>query len=169
MANDADCLANILNRFDPEQVNKHTMPPTPGGGEERQQFRTNWTPLNDLSSESEFDEEEEEEEETQVVCTNGSTKHDCEVFEDSIANIDVEDFVNGRLYRNSDHRLSAVLVAKCRRKQTPPAPPEPVPAISTRPLSTKHLPNEPCFTLSNQLKTLIFNSNRIRNQNYFFN
>lgn len=180
---DVDCLASILKQFDNEQINcckvngsTKSMDCLSNG--RRNNNRNNWTPLNDLSSESEMDDDDQDNNMDSVHQRHYSKhtqpssmfddKHECEMVEESIANIDVEDFVNGRLFSNNENRLSVLVPKRCRLVEQKQQKSDNLCKHHGAIRPNKQLPNEPCFTLSNQLKTLIYNSNRLKNQNYFF-
>lgn len=148
-----------------------------------------WTPLNDLSSNSDCEPDSENELEN----CNDEEDH----FNDScisinlnantIADIDVEDLVN------NDHKIQSCCTDKyhcCNsdnhhRTFRPTHCPNGCSNDNSstrcnRPLKGKTIPNpnhkkksskilnEPCFTLSNQLKTLLHNSNRFKSHYFYY-
>jgi len=106
-----------------------------------------WTPLNDLSSESDYADYDDLLDEHDDHDENGQYfGNDCDLIH-SIVDIDVEDF--------GPTKSGPTRLTQDRH----------VPLFSS---STQQLPSGPCFTLSNQLRTLLHNSNRLKSQNYFF-
>lgn len=147
-----------------------------------------WTPLNDLSSESDFEDEFEYEEMLDQNVERYEQASVTELFVENLVDIEVEDF-NCHQFRAAaaeapvpmprHHITSAAAKAESHQstnnisdtnspnayKETPPAVHSHLP---TEKNSHRQLPSGPCFTLSNQLKTLLHNSNRLKSQNYFF-
>lgn len=140
-----------------------------------------WTPLNDLSSESDFEDEFEYEEMLDQNVEQYEEPSVTELFLENLVDIDVEDF--------NFHQFKAEPPVPMPRHQKATAKPEshqlrnsisdtspnanrptlsPQSQSSTGKNSHRQLPSGPCFTLSNQLKTLLHNSNRLKSQNYFF-
>ena len=139
-----------------------------------------WTPLNDLSSESDdydYNDSIVSTGDDEVNCLSSqcqSISDECDHYVDNIVDIEVEDFIDGHQYQapmskckhrspklasiiNSDDDQGMMIGNYSQKAQKP-----------RKVDRASKLPTEPCFTLSNQLKTLLHNSNRLKSQNYFF-
>lgn len=145
-----------------------------------------WTPLNDLSSESDFEDEFEYEEMLDQNDERYEQASVTELFVENLVDIEVEDF-NCHQFRAvteppvpmpRHHIATSATKAEldqstnsisdsnpnANRKTSSPLQSH----LAAEKMSHRQLPSGPCFTLSNQLKTLLHNSNRLKSQNYFF-
>lgn len=145
-----------------------------------------WTPLNDLSSESEFEDDFEYDEELLNKALHRPDPVVTELLIDNLVDIEVEDF-NCHQFRAPEPPVPmprqhlTVIPAKTAESQHQSSScksennvyklavsPENQSPITARKNGIPQLPSGPCFTLSNQLKTLLHNSNRLKSQNYLF-
>lgn len=145
-----------------------------------------WTPLNDLSSESEFEDDFEYDDELLNKAIHRPDPVVTELLIDNLVDIEVEDF-NCHQFRAPEPPVPmprqhlTVIPAKTAESQHQSSScksennvykltmsPEKQSPITVRKNGIPQLPSGPCFTLSNQLKTLLHNSNRLKSQNYLF-
>ncbi|XP_075587677.1 uncharacterized protein LOC124499923 isoform X3 [Dermatophagoides farinae] len=144
------------------------------GGIETETKSHHWIPSNDLSSSDDSDceliiDDDDDDDDDATVVVEQQSKRECfdNIIEETIANIEVEDFLNGHIYEDIDHRL--FLKRYLHHNNDDDDDDDDNNNLTTSSATNiRNIPDGPCFTLSNQLKTLLQNSNRLKNHYLYY-